>query len=102
MIVRDAVNDATLGPWLTKLLETEVVPVLEGRVDKPLEFAHEVLDRFRNPFLDHKLADISLHHDQKVQVRLVPSRDEYQSKFCKPAPLLGEVLAEGGKLVDPA
>ena len=99
-IVRDAVNDATLGPWLTKLLETEVVPVLEGRVEKPLEFAHEVLDRFRNPFLDHKLADISLHHDQKVQVRLVPSREEYQSKFGKPAPLLGEVLADGGKLVD--
>lgn len=101
-IVRDAVNDAELGSWLTKLLETEVVPVLEGRVEQGQAFAYEVLDRFRNPFLDHKLADIALHHDQKVQVRLVPSKEEYQAKFGKPAPLLTELLSQGGKLIDPA
>ncbi len=100
-IVRDAVNDSNLGPWVARLLETEVVPVLEGRVEKPREFAHEVLDRFRNPFLDHKLADISLHHDQKVQVRLVPSREEFQTQFGNPAPMLTDILANGGKLVDP-
>lgn len=100
-IVRDAVNDIKLGPWLTQLLETEVVPVLEGRVDQPSAFAKEVLDRFRNPFLDHKLADISAHHDQKVQVRLVPTAEEYQSKYGKQPVLLNDVLANGGKLVDP-
>src|SRR5262249_4081558 len=54
-IVRDAVNDAELGPWLERLLFDEVVPVLQGRVDDPAGFARQVLDRFRNPFLDHKL-----------------------------------------------
>lgn len=100
-IVRDAVNDPKLGAWLNEMLEKEVVPVLEGRVEKPLEFAHEVLDRFRNPFLDHKLADIALHHDQKVQVRLVPSAREYQEKFGKAPQALAEVLANDGKLVPP-
>ncbi len=100
-IVRDAVNDAKLGAWLVNLFETEVVPVLEGRVEQGSAFAREVLDRFRNPFLDHKLADIAMHHDQKVQVRLVPSRDEFQAKFGKPAPLLCELLEQGGKLADP-
>jgi tagaturonate reductase len=90
--VREAVKDAELGPWLENLLQTEVVPVLTGRVDDPAGFAREVLDRFRNPFIEHKLADIALHHATKVAVRLVPTREEYQAKFGKVPQLLNEVL----------
>ncbi|MGL4553346.1 MAG: altronate dehydrogenase [Gemmataceae bacterium] len=92
-IVRDAVNDAELGPWLQRMLIDEVCPVLEGRVDDPAGFTRDVLDRFRNPFIDHKLADIALHHETKVAVRLVPTRAEYLAKFGKAPPLLDEVLA---------
>ncbi|NBO91318.1 MAG: altronate dehydrogenase [Planctomycetia bacterium] len=92
-IVRDAVNDAELGPWLERMLMDEVVPVLEGRVDDPTGFTREVLDRFRNPFIDHKLADIALHHETKLAVRLVPTRDEYLAKFGKGPARLSEVLA---------
>jgi tagaturonate reductase len=92
-IVREAIGDRELGAWLEKLLLEEVVPVLEGRVDRPAEFARAVLDRFRNPFLDHKLADIAKQHAEKVAVRLVPTRDEYEAKFGKKPLLLSEVLA---------
>ncbi len=92
-IVRDAVNDAELGPWLEGMLSEEVVPVLEGRVEGPAAFTREVLDRFRNPFIDHKLADIAVHHEAKVQVRLVPSRDEFVAKFGRRPARLDEVLA---------
>jgi tagaturonate reductase len=91
--VREAVNDPELGAWLERLLFEEVVPVLEGRVDSPAEFARQTLERFRNPFLEHKLADIAVHHDAKVQVRLVPTRDEFKAKFGRMPPLLSEVLA---------
>src|SRR5262249_4774349 len=91
--VREAVTDGELGPWLERMLMEEVVPVLEGRVDNPKGFARDVLDRFHNPFLEHKLADIALHHATKVQVRLIPTREEYLAKFAKEPPLLGEVLA---------
>lgn len=90
--VRDAVNDPKLGKWLEKLLITEVVPVLTGRVEEPESFAYQVLDRFRNPFVDHKLADIAVHHADKIQVRLFPTLKEYQEKFGKVPPLLQEVL----------
>jgi len=90
--VREAVSDSELGPWLEKLLISEVVPVLQGRVDNPAGFANEVLERFRNPFIEHKLADIALHHTTKVAVRLVPTRDEYQALFRQVPPLLEEVL----------
>lgn len=94
--VREAVNDPDLGHWLERLLFEEVVPVLEGRVENPADFAREVLDRFRNPFLDHKLADIALHHETKVQVRLVPTRDEFRQRFGKEPVLLSEVLGAMG------
>jgi tagaturonate reductase len=91
--VREAVLDPELGAWLERLLLDEVVPVLEGRVDGPVQFVREVLDRFRNPFLEHKLSDIAKNHAEKVAVRLIPTRDEYQAKFGRLPPLLGEVLA---------
>jgi tagaturonate reductase len=92
-LVRESVLDPDLGAWLQHLLFEEIVPVLEGRVDRPAEFARQVLDRFRNPFVEHKLSDIAINHQAKVEVRLLPTRDEYQAKFgCLP-PLLSEVLS---------
>jgi tagaturonate reductase len=90
--VREAVNDPELGAWLERLLFEEIVPTLEGRVEKPKEFARQVLERFRNPFVEHKLADIAVHHDSKVQVRLVPTRAEFIERFGRTPPLLDEVL----------
>lgn len=92
-VVRDAVDDVELGPWLERLLFDEVVPVLRGRVDDPIGFARQVLDRFRNPFLEHKLADVALHHEAKVKVRLVPTAGEYRERFGTEPPLLTEALA---------
>jgi tagaturonate reductase len=93
-IVREAVEDPELGAWLKRLLSEEIVPTLEGRVDQPARFAEQTLERFRNPFLDHKFSDIALHHTSKVQVRLVPTRDEYAARFGRQPPLLSEVIAE--------
>ena len=91
--VREAVSDPELGKWLERLLFEEVVPTLKGRVEGPEEFARQTLERFRNPFVEHKLIDIAAHHASKVQVRLAPTRDEFQTKFGRTPPLLAEVLA---------
>ncbi len=94
-IVRDAVNDPELGAWLARLLAEEIVPTLEGRVDSAQRFAAQTLERFKNPFLDHKFADIALHHASKIGVRLDPTAAEYAAKFGSPPPLLSEAIAEG-------
>lgn len=91
--VRAAVSDPELSRWLERLLFEEIVPTLTGRVDGPEEFARQTLERFRNPFLEHQLADIAVHHDAKVPVRLVPTHAEFQHQFGKVPPLLDEVLA---------
>ncbi|MFL5241459.1 MAG: tagaturonate reductase [Gemmataceae bacterium] len=90
--VKEAVADPDLLQWLEGLLFEEIVPTLEGRVENPADFAGQVLERFRNPFLEHKLTDIATYHEEKVKVRLIPTREEFQAKFQRTPPLLAEVL----------
>jgi tagaturonate reductase len=91
-IVRDAINDPELGAWLERLLFEEIVPTVAGRVDQPELFARQTIERFKNPFLDHKFSDIALHHESKVQIRLAPTAAEFEAKFGRKPPLLTEVL----------
>ena len=94
-IVRDAVNDPDLGAWLARLLAEEIVPTLEGRVDSATRFAAQTLERFKNPFLDHRFADIALHHASKIAVRLESTAAEYAAKFGSAPPLLSAAIAAG-------
>lgn len=93
--VLQAVSDPELAAWLDRLLFEEVIPVVQGRVEGPEEFARTTLERFRNPFLEHKLTDVMVHHEAKVKVRLQATYDEYVAKFGKAPPLLEEAIREG-------
>lgn len=90
--VRQAVLDAEIGRWLECLLFEEIVPALEGRTDQPERFARQCLERFANPFLEHRLADIALAHDTKLRTRLVPTCEEFRSRFGRTPRLLGEIV----------
>lgn len=88
--VREAIAHPQVGDWLRGLLFEEIVPVLEGRVPDPRQFAEQTLERFANPFLQHKLSDIALNHEAKLKTRLIPTLQEYRAKFGKePARLSG-------------
>ncbi len=92
--VREAVLHPEIGPWLRALVFEEIVPTLEGQVEGPERFGEQVLERFANPFLDHRLADIALHHDAKVQVRLMPTYEAFVEMFGQRPGLLGELLSD--------
>ena len=92
--VRQAVEDERIRPWLESLLFEEIVPTIADRVEGAEAFARSVLERFANPFLAHRLADIALHHETKLETRLRPTFGEYHLAFGKKARLLGEVLGE--------
>lgn len=91
--VKQAMQDAEIRAWLEELLFEEIVPTLEGRVEEPVQFAHQVLERFQNPFLEHKIANILIYHDQKQQTRLAPTLAEYQSHFGHTPKRLSEALS---------
>jgi len=90
--VCEAVLDPEVGTWLKLLLLEEIVPTLEGRTEAPQQFALDTLQRFANPYLEHRLADIALHHDVKLQTRLVPTLHEFRRRFGRTPKRLGEIL----------
>lgn len=97
-IVREAVQHPEVGPWLKRLIFEEIVPTLEGRVDGPKQFAEQTLERFANPFQEHKLSSIAAYHQDKMKLRILPTRAEYVEKFGKNPPLLDEVIALAEKV----
>jgi tagaturonate reductase len=50
------------------------------------QFAAEVTDRFRNPFVNHALMSISLNSVSKFKSRLLPTMLAYTDKFGKLPP----------------
>ena len=91
--VLQVVSDKAALHWLRALCEEEIVPTIAYRVEDAALFADQTFERFRNPFLAHRLADIVLNHEAKVKVRLQPTFDEYQQLFGRPARKLAEVVA---------
>jgi tagaturonate reductase len=69
--VAAALLDAQLGAFVRRVMLAEILPTLA--VPDAREFAHQVLDRFANPFLRHSLFDITLQGTMKMRVRVVPS-----------------------------
>lgn len=91
--VRQAVLDPQIGAWLNRLLFEEIVPTLKGRTEGPGQFARDTLQRFANPYLEHRLADIALHHDVKLQTRLAPTVNEFRDRFGRVPELLNALLS---------
>ena len=74
LTVYEAMNEPALRAELEALWVDEVVPVFAalGKRDDALAYTVEVRDRFLNPFLAHRIADIAQNHAQKKQRRLAP------------------------------
>jgi tagaturonate reductase len=70
--VRELIDTPDYGPDLTDLYRCEVIPAFEahGRKNEAEAYAATTIDRFKNPFLDHKLADIAQNHGEKIDRRI--------------------------------
>lgn len=90
--VRECVEDAEVGAWLRAVLEEEILPVIAERVVDAKGFVRATLERFRNPFFEHRLESIALNHEAKVRTRLLPTVREYRERFGKSPGLLSAVL----------
>ena len=71
--VREALDDPALAASLDSLYDEEVLPVLEALgLTEARSYCRTTLERFRNPFLCHRLAEIAVNHATKKQRRLAP------------------------------
>jgi tagaturonate reductase len=70
--VGEACADPLLGRYVRRLLADEVVPTVPGGRPAAEAFAVATLERFTNPWLHHRLADIALHAPAKWRARNLP------------------------------
>ncbi|TGE23434.1 tagaturonate reductase [Hymenobacter metallicola] len=77
--VRAAMEDEALSRFITHLMQDNLragipYPVAEA-VSR--EFGHQVLDRFRNPYIEHRWLGITLNYSAKLQMRAVATLVHY-------------------------
>ena len=76
MTVREAMQDGAMPAALDALWKNEVLPVFAAMGAREGEAAaaylEQVKERFNNPFLAHRLADIAQNHGEKIRRRMAP------------------------------
>ncbi len=75
--VKETVEDLFTGPFIRSLVYEEIIPTLNMEKSALEEFAEDVFDRFRNPFIKHQLTSIALNSISKFKVRVLPSLLEF-------------------------
>jgi len=78
--VRESVEHPVVGKYLKDAILQEIIPTLDLPKQELEQFANEVIDRFRNPYIRHLLMSIALNSWSKFETRVLPSILEYKKR----------------------
>ncbi|GAA6180348.1 D-mannonate oxidoreductase [Shimia sp. NS0008-38b] len=95
-LVRDVMENAEALNWLKDIYKNEVRPAfaLAGLAEAFDAYVETTLERFANPFLDHRIADIAQNHPQKVMRRIQAMLDfAADNGDTSPKPVLTSIVA---------
>ena len=70
--VREAIAHPLLGAFQKRLLFDEIIPATDLPASEARAFAHQVLERFANPWLEHEYRVIATNQEEKFKIRVVP------------------------------
>lgn len=76
-LVKEAMQDAGISDFVESLLSLEAGVTLDFPEEVKAKFIQDVLDRFRNPLLEHQLISIALNSTSKFVARLLPTFKDY-------------------------
>ncbi len=71
--VREAIEHPVVGRFIKRLIYDDIMPHIPGDLLELEHYAEEVINRFRNPAIDHQLISISLNSFPKFKARVIPS-----------------------------
>ncbi|TCQ09030.1 tagaturonate reductase [Rhizobium sp. PP-F2F-G36] len=94
--VRALLQDAAIRERLLAVYRQEVVPgfAAHGMADEAKAYMDVTLERFDNPFLDHRVADIAQNHGVKIERRIGAFLDWVAETGTTPtAPILRGLIA---------
>jgi tagaturonate reductase len=72
--VKKGMDDAAFSAFVSDLMMKEIAPAIPYRpaVEQARDFGLKVLDRFRNPHLQHQWMSITMQYSSKMKSRVVP------------------------------
>ncbi|RFS15481.1 tagaturonate reductase [Emticicia sp. C21] len=81
--VKEALADDLTEKFITILMTTEIVPAIPYKIESKVcqRYGREVLDRFRNPYLEHQWISITLQYTMKMRMRNIPLLLNYYKEF---------------------
>ena len=82
-LVKESMDDKVIRKFMEETLADEVIPTLSLPAEECKEFAAAVTERFCNPYIKHRLLDITLNSISKWEARCMPSFLGYIKKFGK-------------------
>jgi tagaturonate reductase len=80
--VVEAMENPHFATFATRLMETEIALAIPYPVDESLavQFARQVLERFKNPYIQHRWLDIAEHYSAKMLARVIPIFHHFEQK----------------------
>ncbi|MEL4308866.1 tagaturonate reductase [Joostella sp. CR20] len=78
--VKETIDNDFTGKFVKETVFEEIIETLELDKKELEDFANEVFDRFRNPFIKHLLSSIALNSVSKFKVRVLPSLLTFQKE----------------------
>ncbi len=80
--VKQAMDDELFSLFITDLMQNELAPAIPYSVnlDKARNFGDKVLDRFRNPHIQHQWINITVQISSKMKMRNIPILIEHYSQ----------------------
>jgi tagaturonate reductase len=75
--VRECVEDEVVGKFVHQVMYDELLPTLDLPQNELEQYASDVLDRFRNPFVKHFVTSIMLNSFPKYKTRDLPGLKIY-------------------------
>lgn len=84
--VKKAMDDAAFSSFIADLMLKEIAPAIpyEVLLSKARDFGLQVLDRFRNPDLQHQWLSITLQYSSKLKSRVIPVLLRHYEKYSTP------------------
>ncbi|HTD94842.1 MAG TPA: tagaturonate reductase [Chitinophagaceae bacterium] len=84
--VRETMSDEDMSAFIRRLMMLEIASAMDGDTvsyNEACAFANSVMDRFRNPFMEHRWLSITVNFTSKMRLRNIPLLVRHYAKNKK-------------------
>ncbi len=81
--VREVMEHEQWGAFVREAAKEEIIPATPLDSAELAAYSETVFERFLNPYIEHRLADIAMNSISKFKARLLPSLQGYHSRYGK-------------------